>query len=106
MSNNQLKKIEAEIHNANRIDMKCPPNPKQLPSGVAMKRHDDMLEFTIFDTENMTFTKRFDTLLNGKHTTLPFEPVTMEAFNETNEAMIEAQARVKFIEKYRSMIIH
>jgi len=106
MSNNQAKKIAALHHNVNRNDMKCPNPPKDLPANVQMIQHDDIIEFTQFDTEAMTFTKRFDSLCNGKHTTLPFEPVIMESYNELSEELIRAQARMKFIQHCKEMIIH
>lgn len=106
INNNQKKRESAKLHNESRIDMKCPQDPKEVPDNVQVIKHDDMMEFTAFDTEAMTFTKRFDSILNGKHITLPFDSIPMEAYNSLSEELIRQQARLKFIQHQKTMIIH
>lgn len=107
MSNNQKKRKAAEEHNANRVDMVCPDYKGELPPNSNIVKHEDMLEFTQFDTEAMTFTKRFDSFLNHRqHSTLKYPPISMEKYGDLTEEMMRLEARAKFAEQCRVMIIH
>jgi hypothetical protein len=107
MGNNADKRKAALEHNANRVDMASPIMPNEFPPDVRCDDHGDMLEFTRFDTTLMTFTKRFDSIINKtKHHTLHQQNVPMDIYNNMTEQLIRDAARNEFKRISKATLIH
>ena len=104
MGNNSDKKLEANLHNARHSKKSPKLNPVYF--GGKVVDLEDMLELTQFNLEDMTVTRRYDTIIdNRKHITAHFPPFPIDEMNDINDMLMRAQARDYFNEQAEEMVL-